>query len=167
METWRREQADRVVTVTEEDIASIVSKWTGIPLSRLEEAETEKLLRMEEELRKTVVGQDGPVGIVSRALRRSRAALKDPRRPIARSSSSAPPGVGKTLLARVAEFMFGDEDALVQIDMSELEKFSASRLTGSPRLHPATRRAGGSPSRCGGGRTASSSSTRSKRRIPT
>ncbi|HQM53196.1 MAG TPA: ATP-dependent Clp protease ATP-binding subunit, partial [bacterium] len=134
VETWRREQADRVVTVTEEDIASIVSKWTGIPLSRLEEAETEKLLRMEEELRKTVVGQDEAVGIVSRALRRSRAALKDPRRPIGSFIFLGPTGVGKTLLARaMAEFMFGDEDALVQIDMSEYaEKFSASRLTGSP-----------------------------------
>jgi ATP-dependent Clp protease ATP-binding subunit ClpC len=134
VETWRREQADRVVTVTDEDIASIVSKWTGIPLSRLEEAETEKLLRMEEELQKTVVGQDEAVGIVSRALRRSRAALKDPRRPIGSFIFLGPTGVGKTLLARaMAEFMFGDEDALIQMDMSEYaEKFSASRLTGSP-----------------------------------
>jgi ATP-dependent Clp protease ATP-binding subunit ClpC len=134
VDTWRKEQADRVVTVSEEDIASIVSKWTGIPLSRLEEAETEKLLRMEDELRKTVVGQDEGVGIISRALRRSRAHLKDPRRPIGSFIFLGPTGVGKTLLARaMAEFMFGDEDALIQLDMSEYaEKFSASRLTGSP-----------------------------------
>ncbi|MEI6633118.1 MAG: ATP-dependent Clp protease ATP-binding subunit [Chlamydiota bacterium] len=134
VDMWRKEQVDRVVTVSEEDIASIVSKWTGIPLSRLEEAETEKLLRMEEELGKTVVGQDEGVGIISRALRRSRAHLKDPRRPIGSFVFLGPTGVGKTLLARaMAEFMFGDEDTLIQLDMSEYaEKFSASRLTGSP-----------------------------------
>jgi ATP-dependent Clp protease ATP-binding subunit ClpC len=131
---WRQEQVDKVVTVTEEDIAQIVSKWTGIPLSRLEEAETQKLLRMEEELKKTIVGQDEGVGTISKALRRSRAALKDPRRPIGSFIFLGPTGVGKTLLARaMAEFMFGDEEALIQIDMSEYaEKFSASRLTGSP-----------------------------------
>ncbi|MDD5557466.1 MAG: ATP-dependent Clp protease ATP-binding subunit [bacterium] len=131
---WRSEHADRVVTVNGEDVAQIVSRWTGIPLSRLEEAETEKLLRMEEELQKTVVGQNEAVGTISRALRRSRAALKDPRRPIGSFIFLGPTGVGKTLLAKaMAEFMFGDEDALIQIDMSEYaEKFSASRLTGSP-----------------------------------
>jgi len=131
---WREKQVDRVVDVTEEDIAHIVSKWTGIPLSRLEEAETEKLLRMEEELQKTVVGQNEAVGAVSKALRRSRAQLKDPRRPIGSFIFLGPTGVGKTLLARaMAEFMFGNEDALIQLDMSEYaEKFSASRLTGSP-----------------------------------
>ncbi|MEJ2745601.1 MAG: AAA family ATPase, partial [bacterium] len=122
------------VKVTEEDIAQIVSKWTGVPVSRLEEAETEKLLRMEQELQKIVVGQDEGVGTISKALRRSRAQLKDPRRPIGSFIFLGPTGVGKTLLAKaMAEFMFGDEDALIQLDMSEYaEKFSASRLTGSP-----------------------------------
>jgi ATP-dependent Clp protease ATP-binding subunit ClpC len=131
---WREEQVNKVVKLTEEDIAHIVSKWTGIPLSRLEEAETEKLLRMEQELQKTVVGQDEGVSTISKALRRSRAQLKDPRRPIGSFIFLGPTGVGKTLLARaMAEFMFGDEDALIQLDMSEYaEKFSASRLTGSP-----------------------------------
>ncbi len=131
---WREEQIDKVMKVTDEDIAQIVSKWTGVPVSRLEEAETEKLLRMEEELQKTVVGQDEGVGTISKALRRSRAQLKDPRRPIGSFIFLGPTGVGKTLLARaMAEFMFGDEDALIQLDMSEYaEKFSASRLTGSP-----------------------------------
>jgi ATP-dependent Clp protease ATP-binding subunit ClpC len=134
VEKWRKKEADRVVTIGEEEIAQVVSKWTGIPLSRLEEAETEKLLRMEEELKKTVVGQDEAVGTISRALRRSRAYLKDPRRPIGSFIFLGPTGVGKTLLARaMAEFMFGDGDALIQLDMSEYaEKFSASRLTGSP-----------------------------------
>ena len=131
---WREEQINKVVKVSEEDIAQIVSKWTGVPVSRLEEAETEKLLRMEEELQKTVVGQDEGVGTISKALRRSRAQLKDPRRPIGSFIFLGPTGVGKTLLAKaMAEFMFGDEDALIQLDMSEYaEKFSASRLTGSP-----------------------------------
>jgi ATP-dependent Clp protease ATP-binding subunit ClpC len=134
LEKWRKEQMDKVVSVSDEDVAQIVSKWTGIPVSRLEEAETEKLLRMEEELHKTVVGQDEAVGVISKALRRSRASLKDPRRPIGSFVFLGPTGVGKTLLARaLAEFMFGDEDALIQLDMSEYgEKFSASRLTGSP-----------------------------------
>jgi ATP-dependent Clp protease ATP-binding subunit ClpC len=131
---WRGEQVNKVVKVAEEDIAQIVSKWTGVPVSRLEEAETEKLLRMEQELQKTVVGQDEGVGTISKALRRSRAQLKDPRRPIGSFIFLGPTGVGKTLLARaMAEFMFGDEDALIQLDMSEYaEKFSASRLMGSP-----------------------------------
>jgi ATP-dependent Clp protease ATP-binding subunit ClpC len=131
---WREEQIDKVVPVGEEDVAQIVSKWTGIPVSRLEEAETEKLLRMEEELRKTVVGQDEAVSIISKALRRSRANLKDPKRPIGSFVFLGPTGVGKTLLAKaMAEFIFGDEDALIQFDMSEYaEKFTASRLTGSP-----------------------------------
>ena len=134
LDRWRNEQIDRVVTITGDDVAQIISKWTGIPLSRLEEAETEKLLRMEDELRKTVVGQDEAVGVISKALRRSRASLKDPRRPIGSFVFLGPTGVGKTLLAKaLAEFMFGDEEALIQLDMSEYaEKFSASRLMGSP-----------------------------------
>src|SRR5438128_6479013 len=112
----------------------IVSKVTGVPLQRMEQKETEKLLKMEEELRCKVVGQDEAVVAISKALRRSRADLKDPRRPIGSFIFFGPTGVGKTYLARtLAEFMFGDRDALIQIDMSEyMEKFTASRLIGSP-----------------------------------
>jgi ATP-dependent Clp protease ATP-binding subunit ClpC len=112
----------------------IVSKVTGVPLQRMEQKETEKLLKMEEELRCKVVGQDEAVVAISKALRRSRADLKDPRRPIGSFIFLGPTGVGKTFLAQtLAEFMFGDRDALIQIDMSEyMEKFTASRLIGSP-----------------------------------
>jgi len=112
----------------------IVSKVTGVPLQRMEQKETEKLLKMEEELRHKVIGQDEAVVAISKALRRSRADLKDPRRPIGSFIFLGPTGVGKTFLAQtLAEFMFGDRDALIQIDMSEyMEKFTASRLIGSP-----------------------------------
>jgi ATP-dependent Clp protease ATP-binding subunit ClpC len=112
----------------------IVAKWTGIPLSRMEQKDTEKLLQMEAELRKTVIGQDEAVIAISKALRRSRADLKDPNRPIGSFVFLGPTGVGKTLMARaLAEFMFGDQDALIQLDMSEyMEKFNVSRLVGSP-----------------------------------
>ncbi|MDP8262750.1 MAG: ATP-dependent Clp protease ATP-binding subunit [Candidatus Ancaeobacter aquaticus] len=131
---WKDKGMDKEVVVTAEDIAHIISKWTGIPLTRLGEGETEKLLRMEEEIHKRVVGQDAPVTAISKALRRSRADLKDPKRPIGSFIFLGPTGVGKTLVARaLAEFMFGNEDALIQIDMSEyMEKFAVSRLTGSP-----------------------------------
>lgn len=134
LEGWRENQRDEEVMISDEDIASIVSKWTGIPVSRLEEEETEKLLRMEEEIHKRVIGQDEPVEAISRALRRSRADLKDQRRPIGSFVFLGPTGVGKTLLARaLAEFMFDNEDNVIQLDMSEyMEKFSVSRLTGSP-----------------------------------
>ena len=120
--------------MTDDDIMSIVAKWTGVPLSRMEEKETEKLLKMEEELKGRVIGQDEAVTAISKALRRSRADLKDPRRPIGSFLFLGPTGVGKTYLARnLAEFMFGDPDSLIQIDMSEyMEKFTASRLIGSP-----------------------------------
>jgi ATP-dependent Clp protease ATP-binding subunit ClpC len=111
-----------------------VAKWTGIPLNRMEQKDAEKLLRMEEELRKTIIGQDEAVGAISKALRRSRADLKDPNRPIGSFVFLGPTGVGKTLMARaLAEFMFGEQDALIQLDMSEyMEKFNVSRLVGSP-----------------------------------
>jgi len=120
--------------VDEEEVAQVLSRWTGVPVVRLEEVEGEKLLRMEEELHKRVIGQNEAIFAVSRALRRSRARLKDPRRPIGSFIFLGPTGVGKTLLARaLAEFMFGNEEALIQVDMSEyMEKFAASRLTGSP-----------------------------------
>jgi len=131
---WREQREEREVFVTEDDIMHVVSKWTGVPLSRMEQAETQKLLAMEGELRGKVVGQDEAVVAISKALRRSRADLKDPRRPIGSFIFLGPTGVGKTFLAQtLAEFMFGDRDALIQIDMSEyMEKFTASRLIGSP-----------------------------------
>jgi ATP-dependent Clp protease ATP-binding subunit ClpC len=120
--------------VTGDDMMHIISKVTGVPLQRMEQKETEKLLKMEEELRGKVIGQDEAVIAISKALRRSRADLKDPRRPIGSFIFLGPTGVGKTFLAQtLAEFMFGDRDALIQIDMSEyMEKFTASRLIGSP-----------------------------------
>src|SRR6202522_303812 len=131
---WREQREEQSVLVTGDDIMHIVSKWTGVPLHRMEEHETQKLLRMEEELKSQVVGQDEAVTTISKALRRSRADLKDPRRPIGSFIFLGPTGVGKTFLARsLAEFMFGDADALIQIDMSEyMEKFTGSRLIGSP-----------------------------------
>jgi len=131
---WRINKEEKEVIVTEDEIMHIVSKWTGVPLSRMEQQETQKLLAMESELKGKVIGQDEAVIAISKALRRSRADLKDPRRPIGSFVFLGPTGVGKTFLARtLAEFMFGDADALIQIDMSEyMEKFTASRLIGSP-----------------------------------
>src|SRR6478752_1790861 len=131
---WRQEREEREVLVTGDDMMHIISKVTGVPLQRMEQKETEKLLKMEEELRCKVIGQDEAVIAISKALRRSRADLKDPRRPIGSFIFLGPTGVGKTFLAQtLAEFMFGDADALIQIDMSEyMEKFTASRLIGSP-----------------------------------
>jgi ATP-dependent Clp protease ATP-binding subunit ClpC len=132
--TWRKERDEREVVVDEDEIMHVLSKWTGVPLQRLEQKETAKLLAMEEELKKCVVGQDEAVVAISKALRRSRADLKDPRRPIGSFVFLGPTGVGKTFLARsLAEFMFGDPEAIIQIDMSEyMEKFTSSRLIGSP-----------------------------------
>ena len=134
LEEWRSNSEDETIEVNEDDMMAVVAKWTGVPLQRMEEAEAEKLLRMEEELRRHVIGQDEAVTAISKALRRSRADLKDPRRPIGSFIFLGPTGVGKTFLARnLAEFMFGDPDALIQIDMSEyMEKFTSSRLIGSP-----------------------------------
>jgi ATP-dependent Clp protease ATP-binding subunit ClpC len=131
---WREEREEKEVLVTGDDMMHIISKVTGVPLQRMEQAETEKLLKMEEELQGKVIGQDEAVSAISKALRRSRADLKDPRRPIGSFIFLGPTGVGKTFLAQqLAEFMFGDRDALIQIDMSEyMEKFTASRLIGSP-----------------------------------
>ncbi|MFT4177019.1 MAG: ATP-dependent Clp protease ATP-binding subunit [Luteolibacter sp.] len=134
LKTWRASSEEKIVTVTDDDIMSVISKWTGVPLRRMEEKEAEKLLKMEDELKGRVIGQDEAVIAISKALRRSRADLKDPRRPIGSFLFLGPTGVGKTYLARnLAEFMFGDPDSLIQIDMSEyMEKFTASRLIGSP-----------------------------------
>ncbi|MCG8599484.1 MAG: ATP-dependent Clp protease ATP-binding subunit [Verrucomicrobiales bacterium] len=134
LEEWRASSEEKIVTIEEEDIMAVVAKWTGVPLQRMEEKETEKLLKMEDELKSRVIGQDEAVTAISKALRRSRADLKDPRRPIGSFIFLGPTGVGKTYLARnLADFMFGDPDALIQIDMSEyMEKFTSSRLIGSP-----------------------------------
>src|SRR6478752_1172913 len=120
--------------IGEEEIADIVSMWTGIPVFKLTEAETAKLMRMEEELHKRVIGQEAAVEVISKAIRRSRAGLKDPKRPTGSFVFLGPSGVGKTELARtLAEFLFGDEDAMIRIDMSEyMEKHAVSRLVGSP-----------------------------------
>ena len=134
IEGWRGESEEKIVDIEEDDIMSVVSKWTGVPLQRMEQKEAAKLLKMEEDLKETVIGQNEAVVAISKALRRSRADLKDPRRPIGSFLFLGPTGVGKTYLARnLANFMFGDPESLIQIDMSEyMEKFSASRLIGSP-----------------------------------
>ena len=134
LEEWRAQSEEKTIDVDEDDIMAVISKRTGVPLQRMEEAEAAKLLRMEEDLKEHVIGQDEAVTAISKALRRSRADLKDPRRPIGSFIFLGPTGVGKTFLARnLAEFMFGDPDALIQIDMSEyMEKFTSSRLIGSP-----------------------------------
>jgi ATP-dependent Clp protease ATP-binding subunit ClpC len=134
MEEWRKSRDETIVTVDEEDIMVIVSKWTGVPLAKMEQKEMARLLDMEKNIEKTVIGQHEAVASISKALRRSRADLKDPRRPIGTFVFLGPTGVGKTLLAKaLAEFIFNSQDALIQIDMSEyMEKFAVSRLVGSP-----------------------------------
>ncbi len=133
-EDWQEERKQHRPVISVEDVAFIVSRWTGIPVTRLKEAETERLVNMEEELHKRVVGQEEAIAAISRAIRRSRAGLKDPNRPIGSFIFSGPTGVGKTELARaLAEFLFADRDALIRVDMSEyMEKFSVSRLIGAP-----------------------------------
>ena len=134
LEGWRKNREERRVTVDDDDIMHVVSKWTGIPLQRMGQNEAQKLLAMGKDLTRVVVGQEEAVNALTKALRRSRADLKDPRRPIGTFALLGPTGVGKTLLAKsLAEHMFGDAKALVQLDMSEyMEKFNVSRLIGSP-----------------------------------
>ena len=134
LDEWRSSSTERIVDVGEDEIMSVVSKWTGVPLQRMEQAEAQKLLKMGDELKGKVIGQDEAVAAIAKALRRSRADLKDPRRPIGSFLFLGPTGVGKTFLAKnLAEFMFGTADALIQIDMSEyMEKHTASRLIGAP-----------------------------------
>jgi ATP-dependent Clp protease ATP-binding subunit ClpC len=131
---WERERRTHRPVISIEDVSFIVSRWTGIPVQRLQEAETDRLLRMEEALHAHVVGQEEAIQVISRAIRRSRAGLKDPKRPIGAFIFSGPTGVGKTELARaLARFLFADENALIRVDMSEyMEKFSVSRLIGAP-----------------------------------
>ncbi|UAC48255.1 ATP-dependent protease ATP-binding subunit ClpC [Bacillus aquiflavi] len=132
--SWKEKQGKENSEVTVEDIAHVVSSWTGIPVSKLAQTETQKLLKLEEILHSRVIGQEEAVIAVSKAVRRARAGLKDPKRPIGSFIFLGPTGVGKTELARaLAEVMFGDEDAMIRIDMSEyMEKHSTSRLVGSP-----------------------------------
>jgi ATP-dependent Clp protease ATP-binding subunit ClpC len=133
-EKWEIRRRVNKVGVTEEDIAKIVSSWTGIPIFSLKEEEAQKLLRMEEELHKRIIGQDEAIISISKAIRRARAGMKSPKRPIGSFIFLGPTGVGKTELARtLAEFLFGDENALISLDMSEyMEKFAVSRLVGAP-----------------------------------
>ena len=131
---WMQKREDVSLTISDDDIARVVSQWTKIPLIRLEQKESERLLKMEEQMRKSVIGQDEAISAIARAVRRSRAGIKNPRRPIGSFIFLVPTGVGKTLLARIlSEFIFGDENALIQIDMSEyMDKFNVSRLIGAP-----------------------------------
>ncbi|NQD65862.1 ATP-dependent Clp protease ATP-binding subunit [Bacillus haikouensis] len=132
--TWKEKQGQENTEVTVEDIATVVSSWTGVPVSKLAQTETDRLLKLEEILHSRVIGQSEAVVAVSKAVRRARAGLKDPKRPIGSFIFLGPTGVGKTELARaLAESMFGDEESMIRIDMSEyMEKHSTSRLVGSP-----------------------------------
>ena len=131
---WKNESMSKTQTVTADDIANIVSSWTGIPVSKMAQEETEKLLKLEEVLHQRVISQDEAIKAVARAVRRARSGLKNPKRPIGSFIFLGPTGVGKTELARaLAEALFGDEDSLVRIDMSEyMEKHAVSRLVGAP-----------------------------------
>ncbi len=131
---WREKRDQSTPTITGEDIAAVVSKWTGVPVTALTETETEKLVHMEDNLHKRVIGQQEAIRTLSQAIRRSRAGLKDVKKPIGSFMFLGPTGVGKTELARaLAEFMFGNEDSMIRIDMSEyMEKFAVSRLIGAP-----------------------------------
>jgi ATP-dependent Clp protease ATP-binding subunit ClpC len=131
---WKSDGMDTVLTLDEEDIAEVLSNWTGIPVFKLTEEETQKLLRMESELHRRIVGQEEAITAVSKSIRRTRSGLKDPKRPAGSFIFLGPSGVGKTELAKtLAEFLFGDEDSLIHLDMSEyMEKHTVSRLIGSP-----------------------------------
>jgi ATP-dependent Clp protease ATP-binding subunit ClpC len=134
MAAWKSSREEKRVKVDEDDILQVVAKWTGVPVKRMEQGEAARLINMEEEMTHKVIGQKEAVSAISRALRRSRADLKDPKRPIGTFALLGPTGVGKTLLAKsLAESMFGDSKALIQLDMSEyMERHNASRMIGSP-----------------------------------
>ena len=134
LENWKKSLEEKRVSVDEDSMLQVIADWTGIPLSRMEAKESKKLLKLESELRKKIIGQDFATEVVSKALRRSRADLKDPKRPIGSFMFLGPTGVGKTHLAKVlAERIFGDQESLIQIDMSEyMEKHAVSRMIGSP-----------------------------------
>lgn len=134
VENWKKNREEVKVVVGENEVMQVIAGWTGIPLSQLAQEETQKLLNMEKELQTEIIGQEDATQVIARALRRSRADLKDPKRPIGSFLFLGPTGVGKTYLAKkLAEKMFGDQDALIQVDMSEyMEKYSVSRMIGSP-----------------------------------
>jgi ATP-dependent Clp protease ATP-binding subunit ClpC len=131
---WREKRDQSTPAITAEDVAYVVAKWTGVPVTSLTESETEKLVHMEEVLHKRIVGQDEAIKVISQAIRRSRAGLKEPKKPIGSFLFLGPTGVGKTELARaLAEFLFNNEESIVRVDMSEyMEKFAVSRLIGAP-----------------------------------
>ncbi len=131
---WQSKRDNVTITIGEDDIARVISQWTKIPLVRLEQKESDKLLKMEDQLKGRIIGQDEAISAIARAVRRSRAGIKNPKRPIGSFIFLGPTGVGKTLMAKaLSEFMFGDENALIQIDMSEyMDKFNVSRLIGAP-----------------------------------
>ena len=165
---WQEDQSKQRQVVTEEDIAEVVSMWTGIPVTRLAKEETERLLQMEGELHKRIIGQDEAIVNIAKSVRRARAGLKDPRRPIGVFMFLGPTGVGKTELVRaLAEFMFGHEDNMIRLDMSEFqERHTVARLIGAPRATSVTTRAGNSPRAFAARITAPSCWTRSRRPIP-
>ena len=131
---WETGKTKNKIEVTIEDVADVVSSWSGVPVYSLKEEEAQKLIRMEDEIHKRIVGQDEAIKAIARAVRRARAGMKDPKRPIGSFIFLGPTGVGKTELARsLAEFLFGDENAMISLDMSEyMEKFAVSRLVGAP-----------------------------------
>src|SRR4051812_27406531 len=131
---WKSGDLDVVAEVDDEQIAEVLANWTGIPVFKLTEEETTRLLRMEDELHKRIIGQEEAIKSVSQAIRRTRAGLKDPRRPGGSFIFAGPSGVGKTELAKaLAQFLFGEDDALIQIDMGEFHaRFTVSRLVGAP-----------------------------------
>ena len=163
-----RSSARRVI-VAKAEIDEVVSKWTGVPLTSINQDEGDKLLRMEAELHRRVISQEKAISAVSRAIRRSRAGLKNPNRPVGSFMFLGPTGVGKTELARaLAQFLFGSENALIRFDMSEyMEKHSVSKLIGSPPGYVGHEEGGQLPRRSSGIPTPSCCSTRSRRPIPT
>ena len=165
-EQWKKQRDEKRVKIDDDLMMQVVADWTGIPLNRMEKKESEKLLALETELQKAVIGQDLAAISISRALRRSRADLKDPRRPIGSFMFVGPTGVGKTMLAKqLAAQMFGKQEAIIQIDMSEyMEKSPAWSVR--PRATSAMKKAANSRKRCAASLTPSCYSTKSRRRIP-
>ena len=164
-EAWKGGESDEIAEVGDQEIAEVLAMSTGIPVVRLTQTETAKLLKMEDELHKRVIGQDEAVKALAQSIRRTRSGLKDPNRPGGSFIFAGPTGVGKTELAKaLAEFLFGDEDALIQLDMSEFsEKHTASRLFGAPPGYVGYERVASSRRRCAASRSRSSSSTRLRR----
>lgn len=167
--SWREGESDVRMVVDEDVIAEVISQSTGIPVFKLTQAESKKLMSMEKELHKRIIGQDEAVSALSRSIRRTRVGLKDPKRPAGSFIFAGPTGVGKTELAKaLAQFLFDDEDALIRVDMSEFsEKYAASRLFEPLRDMSVMRRVVSSPRRCAASRSPSCCSMRSKRPIPT